>query len=236
MGNAAKAYNLTNGNDELYDAHLEEYRKSAYISSYEQYAELHRRSLEEPEVFWADQARRYLSWDRQWDQVLEHDPEEARVAWFKGGVLNASYNCLDRHLEKIGDKTAYYFEGDNPDETAAVTYRDLYERVNRLAAVLKSKGVKKGDRVVIYLPMIVELPVSLLACARIGAIHSVVFAGFSPKSLASRINDCEAQTVVTADGGFRGSKPVALKNNVDEALKTCPLVKTVMEDISFMRP
>jgi acetyl-CoA synthetase len=230
MQNAAKV-NYQPAEDQaanVYDAHLEEYQKVAYVGSQEQYAELYRRSIDEPETFWADQARRYLSWYREWDSVLDCDFEEARVAWFEGGQLNASYNCLDRHLEKIGNKTAYFFEGDNPNETENITYQELFVRVNRLAAFLRSKGVKKGDRVVIYMPMIVALPVALLACARIGAIHSVVFGGFSPESLSSRIQDCGATMVITADGGYRGGKPVALKKNVDEALNHCPMVKTVL--------
>ena len=211
-----------------YDAHLDVYRETAFVSSREQYEELYRRSLEEPDVFWADQARRYLSWDREWDFVQHHDLEEGKVEWFGGGILNASYNCLDRHLEKIGDKIAYYWEGDDPAKARAVTYRELYERVNRAAAFLKSQGVQKGDRVILYMPMIVELPVAMLACARIGAIHSVVFAGFSADSLASRIKDCQAKLVITSDGVYRAGKAIMLKKNVDDALKQCKGVDTVV--------
>ena len=211
-----------------YDAHLDVYRETAFVSSREQYEELYRRSLEEPDIFWADQARRYLSWDKEWNFVQNHDLDEGKVEWFGGGILNASYNCLDRHLEKIGDKTAYYWEGDDPAKSRAVSYRELYERVNRAAAFLKSKGVQKGDRVILYMPMIVELPVAMLACARIGAIHSVVFAGFSADSLASRINDCQAKLVITSDGVFRAGKAIMLKKNVDDALKHCQGVDTVV--------
>ncbi len=210
-----------------YDAHLEEYRKVAFVKSREEYDELYRRSIEEPDAFWTEQAGKYLTWYKPWDFVLRYDVDEARIEWFGGGVINACYNCLDRHLPKLKEKVAYHWEGDNPEDTQAVTYADLYYRVNKLAAALKAKGVAKGDRVVIYLPMIVELPVALLACARIGAVHSVVFGGFSSEALASRIIDCEAKCVITSDGGYRSGKTVPLKKNVDEALKQCPEVKTV---------
>jgi len=211
-----------------YDAHLEDYRKVAFINSMEQYQELYRRSIEDPDGFWAEQAGRYLSWDKPWDFVLRYDFNQADIAWFGGGVLNASVNCLDRHMKTLKDKVAYYWEGDNPEETLTVTYGDLYARVNKMAALLKQKGVKKGDRVIIYMPMIVELPVTMLACARIGAVHSVVFGGFSAEALANRIRDCGAKLVVTVDGGFRAGKPVPLKINVDNALKSCPGVETVL--------
>ena len=213
---------------DFYDAHLEEYQKVAYIKGMEEYQALYRRSLEDPEGFWGEQARQYLSWDKPWDFVSRYDPDEVKIEWFGGGVLNASYNCLDRHIERLKDKVAYYWEGDNPEESRAVTYLDLYKLVNKLAALLKSKGVSKGDRVVIYMPMIVELPVCMLACSRIGAIHSVVFGAFSAAALANRIKDCEARVLITVDGGFRAGKTVALKKTVDEALKGCPDVETVV--------
>ncbi len=211
-----------------YDAHLEEYQKVGYVKSMEEYKELHKKSIEDPDAFWAEQAKKYLSWDKEWDFVLRYDFDEAKFEWFGGGVLNASYNCLDRHLEKLKDKAAYYWEGDNPNETKTVTFSDLYEQVNKMAALLKSKGVSKGDRVIIYMPMIVELPVAMLACARIGAVHSIVFGGFSAEALANRIQDCEARMVITVDGGYRAGKAIPLKKNVDEALKTCPDVETVI--------
>ena len=211
-----------------YDAHLEEYRKEAHVSGWDAYREMHARSLEEPEAFWAEQAENYITWEKPWERVLDYDLDEARIEWFGGGVLNASSNCLDRNLEKLRDKPAYLWEGDDPDERKTVTYGDLYDRVNRMAAVLKAKGVGKGDRVVVYMPMIVELPVTLLACARIGAVHSVVFGGFSAEALANRIQDCGARMVVTVDGGFRAGKSIPLKQNVDEALKSCPDVETVI--------
>jgi len=226
----------------FYDAHLEEYQKVAYINSMEKYRELYQKSIENPDEFWAKQAEKYLTWEKKWDFVLEYDFTEAEIKWFGNGKLNASYNCLDRHMDTIKDRIAYYWEGDNPDESKTYTYGDLYKMVNRFAAVLKSKGIKKGDRVVIYLPMIVELPVSLLACARVGAIHSVVFGGFSAEAIANRISDCDAKLVITADGGYRGGKPVSLKNNVDAALESCPGVETVVvvnrtnADISLNAP
>lgn len=211
-----------------YDAHLKDYQKVAYIKSREEYDQLYKRSIEDPEGFWAEQAKAYLSWDKTWDFVLRYDFDEAKIEWFGGGILNATYNCLDRHMEKKKDKVAYYWEGDNPEEKKTVTYGELYEQVNRMAAVLKSRSVKKGDRVIIYMPMIVELSVAMLACARIGAVHSIVFGGFSAEALANRIQDCDAKMVITVDGGFRAGKAIPLKNNVDEALKNCPQVETVI--------
>jgi len=213
---------------EKYDAHLEQYRKTAFINSWEQYKELYDRSVADPEGFWAEQAGKYLTWDRDWDFVLKYDFHEAKIEWFGGGRLNASANCLDRHMDTISDKVAFFWEGDDPNEARTYTYGDIYRQVNRFAAVLKSRGVKKGDRVVIYLPMIIELPVAMLACARIGAIHSVVFGGFSAEAIANRIKDCGARLVITADGGYRAGKTVALKKNVDAALENCPDVETVI--------
>jgi len=213
---------------ETYDAHLEEYRNIAFINSWEQYKELYERSISDPEGFWAEQARKYLKWDKEWDFVLKYDFYEANIEWFGGGRLNASANCLDRHMDTLKDKVALYWEGDDPNESKAYTYGDIYQRVNQFAGVLKSRGVKKGDRVIIYLPMIIELPVAMLACARIGAIHSVIFGGFSSEAIANRITDCGAKLVITADAGYRAGKPVALKKNVDAAIESCPDVKTVI--------
>ncbi len=212
----------------FYDAHLEEYRKIAYINSLKQFQEMYNRSIKDPEGFWAEQAKRYLTWEKEWDYVLKYDFAEAKIAWFGNGKINASFNCLDRHMDKIKNKIAYYWEGDNPDEAKTYTYGDLYNLVNKFAAVLKAQGISKGDRVIIYLPMTIELPVALLACARIGAIHSVVFGGFSAEAIANRIRDCDAKLVITSDGGYRAGKPVPLKSNVDQALKTCPGVQKVI--------
>ena len=211
-----------------YDTHLEEYQKIAYIRGLGEYERIYRRSLEDEEDFWAEKAREFLSWDRKWEKVMEHDLEAGQIQWFKGGVLNASYNCIDRHLDKLRNKVAFYWEGDNPREDATVTYGELSRRVNKFAAVLKKLGLAKGDRVIIYLPMVVELPVAMLACARIGAVHSVVFGGFSAESIAGRIKDSGAETVITADGGYRAGKVVPLKENVDQALAQCPGVKRVI--------
>jgi len=212
----------------IYNSHLKIYQEIAYIKNREEYAALYQKSMEESEVFWAEQAEKYLTWEKPWDFVLKADFEEARFEWFGGGILNASYNCLDRHLPDLKDKVAYYWEGDNPEESKLITYQKLYERVNKLAAMLKSKGVKKGDRVIIYLPRIVELPVSLLACARIGAVHCVVFGGLGAEALASRIQDCGAKVILTANGGYRAGKWIPLKHIVDEALKYCLEVETVI--------
>ncbi|HMK35255.1 MAG TPA: acetate--CoA ligase [Desulfomonilaceae bacterium] len=212
-----------------YDVHLEEYRKIAYIKSMDEYLDLYRRSLEDVDTFWGDQAKQYISWYKEWDFVLRYDfHEKCEVEWFGGGILNVTYNCLDKHLDKLKNKVAYYWEGDNPAESRVVTYLELYNSVNKFAAALKKQGVKKGDRVIVYLPMIVELPVAMLACARIGAIHSVIFGGFSAESIASRIQDCKAKTVITVDGGYRAGKLLQLKKNVDEALTRCPDVEKVI--------
>lgn len=211
-----------------YDAHLEEFRKVAYVNSEDRYRELYRRSLDDVDDFWGEQAREYLSWYKEWDKVLDYDLVEGNITWFRGGLINASYNCLDRHVDKLNNRVAYFWEGDNPAESKIITYLQLYKEVNKFAAVLKKHGVEKGDRIIIYLPMIIELPVAMLACARIGAIHSVVFGGFSAESIASRIQDCGAKLVITVDGGYRGGKMLPLKQNVDDALKQCPDVEKVI--------
>jgi acetyl-CoA synthetase len=176
----------------------------------------------------AEQAATYLSWEKKWDFVLRYDFEVGRIEWFGGGILNASYNCLDRHLDQRADKTAYFWEGDDPSQSLTITYRELYHRVNRLAAVLQARGIRRGDRVAIYLPMIVELPVAMLACARIGAVHCVIFSGYRGESLAARIRDCRPRVVITADAGMRGGKLVRLKEQVDEALRMGSSVETVI--------
>jgi acetyl-CoA synthetase len=223
-----KEVNLMASAPKWYDSHLKEYRKVAYVKGKEEYEELYERSIEDPEGFWGEQAKKYLSWEKEWDFVLRYDFNEAKIDWFGGGLLNATVNCLDRHQEKLKEKVAYYWEGDDPNEKKSVTFSELYEQVNKMAAVLKSKGVGKGDRVIIYMPMIVELPVAMLACARIGAIHSVVFGGFSAEALANRIRDCDAKMVITVNGGYRAGNAVPLKKNVDQSLKSCPDVETVI--------
>ena len=193
-----------------------------------EFNKLYKQSLENPEEFWADQADLYLDWDEQWTKVKENDIERGQIIWFKDGKLNASVNCIDRHLPENGNKVAFIWEGDNPDDSKKITYQQLHDEVCKFSNVLKIRGVKKGDRVCIYMPMIPEATYAMLACARIGAIHSVVFGGFSPESLKDRILDSDCQTVITADEGLRGGKTVPLKENVDEALVDCPNVHTVL--------
>jgi acetyl-CoA synthetase len=198
------------------------------IKDFESYERSYLKSIENPKQFWDEIAQKF-TWFKPWSNVLNFSMEEAQFSWFEGGKTNISYNCVDRHLEKLGDKTAILFEPNNPEGKAEkISYKDLHSRVCQMANVLKNKGIQKGDRVCIYLPMIPELAISVLACARIGAIHSVVFAGFSSGALASRINDCEAKLVLTSDGGYRGNKTINLKNIVDEALQNCLTVEKVL--------
>ena len=192
------------------------------------YKEMYRRSIEDPDGFW-DEAARRLEWIKPWDRVKNSTFEgEVSIRWFEGGQLNVSVNCLDRHLAERGDETAIIWEGDDPADSKTITYREAHEEVCRFANVLKSRGVKKGDRVTIYMPMIPETAYAMLACTRIGAIHSVVFGGFSPESLSGRILDCESTCVITADEGLRGGRTVPLKANTDTALEKCPGVTTVI--------
>ncbi|AWX45872.1 Acetate--CoA ligase [Flagellimonas maritima] len=200
-----------------------------HIKNFEEYYQVYRKSVRNPENFWEEVAEEHFVWRKKWDSVLEWDFSKPEIKWFQGAKLNITENCLDRHLPVRGDKTAILFEPNDPKEEAQhITYKQLHEKVCRFANVLKDNGIEKGDRVVIYLPMIPELAVSLLACARIGAIHSVVFAGFSSTALATRINDCKAKMVVTSDGSYRGAKTIDLKGIVDEALEKCPGVETVL--------
>ncbi|PIE48791.1 MAG: acetate--CoA ligase [Flavobacteriales bacterium] len=200
-----------------------------HIKTLEEYFHVYRKSVRNPESFWEEIAEEHFIWRKKWDKVLEWDFTKPEIKWFKGAKLNITENCIDRHLLTKGNKTAIIFEPNNPDEEAEhITYKELSKRVNKYANVLKQEGVKKGDRVCIYLPMIPELAIALLACARIGAIHSVVFAGFSSSALASRINDCDCKVVLTSDGSYRGSKTIDLKGIVDKALEDCPSVKTVL--------
>jgi acetyl-CoA synthetase len=213
--------------DELFEP-SEATKRRAHISK-EQYEAMYARSVAEPDAFWAEQAKR-IDWITPFTTVKNTTFEypDISIKWFEDGVLNISANCIDRHLATRGDQVAIVWEGDTPGTDATVTYRQLHERVCRFANVLKDLGVKKGDRVTIYLPMIPEAAYAMLACARIGAVHSVVFGGFSPESLSGRINDCDSRIVITADEGRRGGKTIALKKNVDEALKKAPGVTTVL--------
>ena len=202
--------------------------KSNSLMTNDEYKNLYDESIENPEKFWSEQAHKYLDWDSEWTNVKHEDFLKGEVRWFENAKINASKNCIDRHLNKAGDKIAIIWEGDDPELSKEITYKELHEKVCRLSNVLKQRGVKKGDRVCIYMPMIPEAAYSMLACARIGAIHSVVFGGFSPESLKDRILDSDCRTVITADQGLRGSKKIPLKDNVDEALNSCPNVHTVL--------
>ncbi|PLW83896.1 acetate--CoA ligase [Kineobactrum sediminis] len=192
------------------------------------YAALYQRSIDDRDGFWADMATEFLSWDQPWHTVVEGDFSKGEARWFGGGKLNVSYNCIDRHLPERAGQTALIWEGDNPADSEHISYSQLHERVCRLANVLRARGVGKGDRVCIYMPMIPEAAYAMLACARIGAIHSVVFGGFSPTAITDRILDADCRTVITADEGRRGGKVVPLKTNVDTALTSCPNVHTCL--------
>ena len=205
-----------------------EFSQKAHIKSMKEYEQLYKRSVDDPEKFWAEMAEKNLIWYKKWDKVLEYDFMKPSIKWFLGGKLNASVNCLDRFINTpTRNKAAIIWEADS-GVYKTFTYQQLYWEVNRFANVLKKKGVKKGDRVTIYLPMIPELAISMLACARIGAIHIVVFGGFSAKSLRDRIQDCQSTMVITADEGLRGGRFVPLKANADEALLECPTVKEMI--------
>ena len=192
-----------------------------------QFEEMYRQSIEDPEEFWAEMAARFLHWHKPWQKVTAGDFASSDVRWFEGGQLNVAYNCVDRHLSRRGEQTAIIWEGDEPDQQQHVSYRELHRAVGKFANALRARGVGKGDRVCIYLPMIPEAAYAMLACARIGAIHSVVFGGFSPESLKDRILDSDCRTVITADEGVRGRRLIPLKNNVDKALEDCPDVHNV---------
>jgi acetyl-CoA synthetase len=192
------------------------------------YRRMYRQSIEEPDVFWADQAKTFLDWSQPWHTVSDADLPNGNIRWFDGGELNVSVNCIDRHLPSRANQTAIIWEGDDPADDAQITYQELHDKVCQLANGLRARGVNKGDRVCIYMPMIPEAAYAMLACARIGAIHSVVFGGFSPQSLQDRILDSDCQAVITADEGVRGGKAIPLKANTDEALAACPNVHTVI--------
>ncbi|NEV63580.1 acetate--CoA ligase [Thiorhodococcus minor] len=196
----------------------------------EQYASLYQRSIDDPDGFWAEQAEKFVTWTKPWTTVMDYsfDADNLHIKWFDGGKLNVSSNCLDRHLETRGDQVAIIWEGDNPEEDRKITYRELHEEVCKLANVFKSRGVKKGDRVCIYLPMIPEAAVAMLACTRIGAVHSIVFGGFSPDSLRDRVLDSECKLVITSDESVRGGRQIPLKKNADTALNECPNVDTLV--------
>src|SRR3974390_3568230 len=205
-----------------------EWRKRAYVDD-AKYQEMYTRSIKDPNGFWAEQAKR-IDWNKPFSKVknTSFDPHNVSIKWFEDGTLNVAYNCVDRHLAKRGDQTAIVWEGDDPKNDKKLTYKQLHAEVCHFANVLKARGVKKGDRVTIYMPMIVETAIAMLACARIGAIHSVVFGGFSPESLAGRIDDCRSDVVIPADEGVRGGRKIPLKANTDAACDKVGHVKTVI--------
>jgi len=199
---------------------------SAWVDN-DKYLEMYKQSIDDPEGFWGEQGKR-LDWIKPYTKVknVSYASSNVSIKWYEDGTLNTSANCLDRHLEKRGDQTAIIWEGDDPKDSEHITYRDLHARVCKFANALKAQGIKKGDVVTIYLPMIPEAAVAMLACTRIGAIHSIVFGGFSPDALAGRIQNCNSNCVITADEGLRGGRKVPLKVNSDKALESCPMVKT----------
>lgn len=202
--------------------------KNLQIKTFAEYKKAYQKSIEDPESFWEEIADTF-TWQKKWDKTLEWDFSKPEVKWFQGGKLNITENCLDRHLEKQGNKTAIIWEPNDPDEESRyISYRQLYVKVSRFANVLKNNGIKKGDRVCIYMPMIPELAIAMLACARIGAVHSIVFAGFSSSAIANRINDSECKMLITANEVYRGSKRVNLKGICDEALEKTPSIESVI--------
>ncbi|MDN3653930.1 acetate--CoA ligase [Thalassotalea ponticola] len=201
--------------------------KQSYLDP-DTYQTMYQQSLDDPDTFWAEQAVKHLDWFEPFDLVSDIDLQQAQIKWFAGGKLNVSHNCIDRHLAKRGEQTAIIFEGDEPGDTRHISYNELHQEVCKFANVLKARGVKKGDRVCIYMPMIPETGYAMLACARIGAVHSVVFGGFSSESIKSRILDADCQVVITADQGIRGGKVIPLKDSVDAAVADCPNVHTVL--------
>ncbi len=207
-----------------------DFTQKAWFKNRAQYAELYKESIEDNDGFWARMAEEQVTWFKKWDKVQQwkYSKDEVSVEWYLGGKLNISYNCLDRHLETRGDQTAILWEGNEPTVDKAVTYKELHEQVCRFANVLKAKGVKKGDVVTLYLPMITELAVAMLACARIGAIHSVVFGGFSASALKDRIQDCASVLLVTCDGYYRGAKLIDQKAQADAGVAECPTITTVV--------
>lgn len=206
-----------------------EFAAKANINA-EQYKTLYQQSVDDPETFWAEQASQFLNWSKPWDKVMDYsfDAKDLYIKWFQGGKLNVAYNCIDRHLESKGNQTAIIWEGDDPNDDQKITFTELHQHVSKFANALKQRGVKKGDRVCIYMPMIPEAGYAMLACARIGAVHSVVFGGFSPEALKGRILDSDCQIVITADEGVRAGKSIPLKANTDKALEDCPNVHTVL--------
>ena len=194
----------------------------------QKYELMYEQSMSQPDEFWADQADQFISWDKKWDKVSDVDFSKGKIAWFEGATLNVSYNCLDRHLAERANQVAIIWEGDDPDSSQSITYKELHEMVCKFSNGMKDLGVEKGDRICLYMPMIIEATVAMLACARLGAIHSVVFGGFSPDALRDRILDSECKLVITSDEGVRGGKSIPLKANVDIATKECDCVEHIV--------
>mgnify|MGYP001215781730 FL=1 len=201
--------------------------ENAWINK-EKYEDMYQESVESPDSFWEKQAAEFLDWSVKWEQVYSADFSKGHSTWFLGGKLNATANCIDRHLDNRGDQTAIIWEGDGPSEHKKISYKELHEHVSKMGNVLRQRNVRKGDRVCIYMPMIPEVAYAMLACARIGAVHSVVFGGFSPEALKDRILDSDCQVIITADEGYRGGKTVPLKENTNKALESCPRVHTCL--------
>jgi len=215
-----------NISSKFYDIPIEVASKA--LIDNQKYEEMYKQSLDDPEGFWAEQAEKRLHWTKKWDKVVEWDFKKGSIKWFLGGKLNVSYNCLDRHLEKRGDKIAILWEGDEPEENRSLTYKELHEQVCKFANVLKKKDVRKGDRIAIYMPMVPEVAVAMLACARIGAIHSVIFGGFSSDAIRDRVLDSTCKVLITANEGLRGGKKLALKKIVDEGLESVDCITSVI--------
>jgi acetyl-CoA synthetase len=205
----------------------EQWKENAWINQ-DRYQAMYQQSIENPDQFWAEQAAEFLQWESPWQTVCDYDFAKGEATWFGGGTLNVAVNCIDRHLPERANQTALIWEGDEPSDDKKISYLELHEKVSRMGNVLRDRGVKKGDRVCIYMPMIPEAAYAMLACARIGAVHSVVFGGFSPEALKDRILDSNCQVVITADEGLRGGKAIPLKANVDKALQSCPEVHTCL--------
>lgn len=222
------------GDNDFYDKVFpvpDRVREKSYIKSRAEYDKLYKQSIENPDAFWAEQAEKRLTWFKPFDKTKVSDcsfGDDLHVKWFEGGKLNVSYNCLDRHLETKKNKAAIIFEGNDPNDWKVYSYWDMYREVNKFANVLKDMGIKKGDVVTIYLPMIPELVITMLACTRIGAIHAIVFGGFSAEALRDRINDCKSTLLITCDGTYRGAKAVPQKVNADNAAAQCPSIKTMI--------
>ena len=213
------------------DSKIYDVKKAILASSHinaQGYRDMYQYSIDSPDAFWSDQANNFVDWMKPWNSVMDYDYLTGHIRWFEGATLNVSVNCIDRHLESRGDQVAIIWEGDDPSQDSKITYRQLHKEVCKFANVLISQGVKKGDRVCIYLPMISEAATVMLACTRIGAVHSIVFGGFSAEALKDRIVDSDCHYVVCADEGYRGGKTLAIKANVDIAVESCPEIKKVI--------